>query len=456
MNPANRLFLFVYFSFAGLLSGAEFEVVVSPRATVVEREGITGGGHPVQITGGARVFYPNHTDDFGGSVGTGSAHSADGGLTWARGVDDWPIPKAIDLWADRLSNGDLLAMGILWTPDPARRRDVPAQDVPPNAYQMAISKDGGESWTLTTSTIECPAEVGVVARPLPHIIEDKNGVLLMPAYTWSKRGNRSVLLQSDDRGRHWKLRSPITTAVAMIEAGAIVTTPWLETTVSSTQDGDMLAIVRSGSSFKSKLVSVRSTDGGKTWEPPEVLPFPGKLPTLHLLPNGVLTLVTALGNHHCRLYLSEDGTGRSWSDAFVISSLTGSNVGVSIADADKLMITTPANRRIDAWTVRVGPKAMPATGLSPPTNIALSKGSLTWTASPNAVAYRITPLLITPGPAYTDTEPLPYATIQTRDATPKLEPGRQLLPGSVYAFEIAALDRDGKISSVRRSQDFQL
>ena len=58
--------------------------------------------------------------------------------------------------------------------------------------------------------------------PLPHIIEDESGLLLMPAYTWSKRGNKVVLLQSEDGGRVWKVRSVITTAVAMIQAGARV------------------------------------------------------------------------------------------------------------------------------------------------------------------------------------------------------------------------------------------
>jgi hypothetical protein len=51
---------------------AAAEVVVSPRVTVVEREGITGGGHPVIVGDRVLNFYPNHTDDFGGSNGTAS------------------------------------------------------------------------------------------------------------------------------------------------------------------------------------------------------------------------------------------------------------------------------------------------------------------------------------------------------------------------------------------------
>ena len=57
-------------------------------------------------------------------------------------------------------------------------------------------------------------------------------------------------------------------------------------------------------------------------------------------------------------------------------------------------------------------------------------------------------------PAYTETDILPYATIQTRDATPRLELGRQLLPGSTYAFEISAVDHDGQVSPAVRSEEF--
>ena len=360
------------------------------------------------------------------------------------------------MWAEWLSSGDLLAFGIKWLPDPAKRREAKLPDVPPDAYQIAVSKDQGQSWKLERATIECPPEVGGIARPLPHIIEDENGMLLMPAYTWSKRGNKVVLLQSEDGGRVWKVRSVMTTAVAMIKAGARVTTPWLEATVSRTKDGEMLAIVRTGSNVKSNLFSVRSTDGGKTWGEPHVLSFAGKLPTLHLLPSGVLTLTTALSRNHCRVYLSADGTGHKWSRAFVISSLTGGNVGVAVAGEDKLIMTSPANRRIDAWPLRVGPEPLPASNLDSPSNLKFKDGTLTWTASPNAVAYRVTPVLIKPGDLWPTTLIQPYAAIQTPDDSCSLDLRRQLLLGSSYTFEVTAVDAKGRVSSAARSQEFQL
>ena len=434
----------------------DVEVVASPRVTVVQRVGITGGGYPVIAGDRILNFYPNHPDDYGITSGIGSAISTDGGLSWTKGRDNWPMTKMVDLWAQRFKNGDLFAFGIKWVPPPESRRDAKLPDVPADAYQIGISKDGGKSWKLERSRIDCPPELGGIARPLAHIIERENGMLLMPAYVWKKSGNKVVLLQSEDGGRVWKVRSVITTSLAMIQVGARVVSPWFETTISPTKDGELLAIIRTGSTVKSNLVSVRSTDHGKTWKKPKVLPFAGKLPTLHLLNNGILTVTTALSRNHCRVYLSADGTGRKWSRAFVISSQTGGNVGVAIADEDKLILTTPANRRIDAWQLRVGPKPMLAESLNPPTNLKFKEGTLTWTASLDAVAYRVTPVLTKPGPLYPTTLIQPYAAIYTPDHSPKLNLGRQLLLGSTYAFEIAAVDPKGRVSPAVRSQEFQL
>jgi len=99
---------------------------------------------------------------------------------------------------------------------------------------------------------------------------------------------------------------------------------------------------------------------------------------------------------------------------------------------------------------------MPAESLNPPTNLKFKDGTLTWTASPNAVAYRVTPVLIKPGDLYPTTLVMPYAAIQTRDDSPTLDLGRQLLLGSIYSFEVTAMDAKGRVSPAARSQDFQL
>lgn len=437
----------------GLLTVAnaiEPQVLVQPRISVVEREGITGAGQIVAAEDRLLMFYPNHPDDFGGSGGTGASVSEDGGATWKAQPDDWPLPKMVDLWADRLRDGSLLAFGIRWAPDPKKRGEMTVKDVPADAYQIAISKDAGRTWQPETAVIECPAEFGVIARPLPHTFEDDKGALFMPAYAWGKQGNHALLLTSLDHGRQWKVLSSITTAAAMVKAGAPVTTPWLETTVTPTKGGDWLAIVRTGSSAKASLVSVRSTDRGKTWSAPEKLPISGKLPTLQLLPNGVLALLTAHSKNHCRLYLSADGNGREWGAAHVLTSQSGGNAGMTMAGKDSLVVISPANRRIDAWRVSIRAPSAVANEQAPPTDITFAKGVLSWSGS--AASYRVRPVLITAAAGYEDTEILRHATIATPDR--RLDLARQLLMNATYAFEVSSVDREGQVSSSVRSADF--
>jgi hypothetical protein len=440
---------FIFSLFSAVLSAADLQITVAPRVSVVEREGITGAGQIVSAGDRLLMFYPNHPDDFGGSGGMGARISEDGGATWKAQPDDWPMAKMVDLWADKLRNGDLLAFGIRWVPDPKKRGEITAKDVPADAYQIAVSKDQGRTWQSETAVIDCPAEFGVIARPLPHTFEDEKGVFFMPAYAWGKHGNHALLLTSSDRGRHWTVLSSITTAAAMVKAGAPVMTPWLETTVSPTKSGDWLAIVRTGSSAKASLVSLSSADRGKTWSAPEKLPIAGKLPTLQLLPTGTLALLTAHSKNHCRLYLSTDGSGREWSPAHILTSLCGGNAGMTVTGKDSLVIITPANRRIDAWRVKLHAPNVMTKDLAAPTGITFTKGVLSWSGS--AAGYRVTPVLIKPGAGYTDTEIYPHAVIQT--TATKLDLSRQLVMGGSYRFEIASVDREGRVSAVASSAD---
>ncbi|MEO2032398.1 MAG: hypothetical protein ABGZ35_09960, partial [Planctomycetaceae bacterium] len=109
-----------------------------------------------------------------------------------------------------------------------------------------------------------------------------------------------------------------------------------------------------------------------------------------------------------------------------------------------------------AWHLRIGPQPLSAKNLNPPTHLKFNAGTLTWTASPNAVAYRVPPLLIKTGPLFPRTLVQPYAAIRTPDASPRLHLGRQLLLGSTYVFEIATVNANGRVSPTARSQEFQL
>jgi hypothetical protein len=337
-------------------------VTVLPPVSVVERPGITGAGWAV-VAGDAKskrviLTYPNHPDDFGGSAGTGTVISENGGQTWKPGPDDWSIAKTVDLWMDRIGDGSLVAFGIRWLPDPAKRGQQTAAEVPADAFAIATSKDGGRTWNTENARIECPPELGIIARPLPHIIEDGKGAWLMPAYAWSKGGNRALLLRSENRGRDWRVLSTIATAENIRQSGAPLTTPWLETAVARAADGALLAVMRTGSSEKAALVSCRSSDGGRTWTRVEKLltgpsreEVAGKVPNLVLLSGGPLVLLTAHTKLGCRLYFSTDGNGLEWSEAQVVTKLSGGNTSLVALDPKTLLIFTPSSKRISCWKI---------------------------------------------------------------------------------------------------------
>ncbi len=435
-------------------------VTVAPRTVSVERDGLTGGGSLLVSGQRAMLFYPNHPDDFGGSSGTGTSLSADGGATWQKGADDWPIAKTVDLWGQRFRNGELFAFGLHWVPDPKLRGKLTAEDAPASAFSVAVSRDDGRSWQSNPAVLDYSSELGVIARPLPQIIETDTGTLLMPAYAWSKTGNSMLLLRSTDRGGRWTVQSTISTAAAISKSGVPVTTPWLETSVAIARDGSLLAAMRTGSNAGASLMCARSTDGGQQWSPPERMvagpdrrAIAGKLPTLARLPSGPLVLLTAHSKNHCRLYVSADGTGRDWSEPWIITSQSGGNAGLAIIGDDTVLISTPMNGRLNAWRATIRPEAASHAELTPPKQIEWQRGLLSWQPTPQAVAYRITPVLIAANAPPGEMETAPYAATQTRDATPQLDLSRRLVIGGTYRFEVAVIDNLGRVSPSARSAE---
>ncbi len=455
-----------------VLHGADLQIRVAPMVTVCKRQGITGSGWAAvcgvadgaKAAGRIALIYPSHPDDWGKSGGTGLSYSDDGGLTWNAGPDNSPLPGMVDMWQDRLCNGDLITLGIRSLPVRKNVLADPATAVGENV--VGISKDRGQTWQAESAKIHCPTDIGAIARPLPHIFEDANGTMFMPAYSWGKAGSRALLLRSGDRGRNWNVASTIATATAMGACGAPLTAPWLETTVARTSDSSLLAVVRTGSKAQSALVAARSRDDGVTWSPVEkVVAGPqkrivaGKMPGLCLLPNGVLVLLTAHSKNHCRIYLSHDGTGREWSDGFIITSQGGGNTSMISIGRDQLLVFAPASACIQCWQVTIARNAPSVkNSLPPPTDVTAggTNMSVSWKPSAgaaNVAHYLITPILIKPSEANKETEIFPYAPIQTCDADTQLELGRMFSIGGTYRFEVAAVSRDGGISPTATSAE---
>jgi hypothetical protein len=61
--------------------------------------------------------------------------------------------------------------------------------------------------------------------------------------------------------------------------------------------------------------------------------------------------------------------------------------------------------------------------------------------------------MIKPSESNKDTEIHPYVPIRTRDAATQLELGRVLSIGGTYRVEVAAVDRDGRISPTASSAE---
>lgn len=447
-------------------------VTVAPMATVRERPGITGAGWGVayDISEGGRTIkkvvniYPNHPDDWGKTAGTGASHSLDGGATWLPDPDNSPINGMVDMWQDLLRDGSLLTLGIKVLPDRKNPPAMGADGMYHGVFSYALSRDRGATWRFGSGSITSSAEVGPIARPLPRVLQEPDGSLLMPAYSWNQQGNVALLLKSTNLGETWRVLSTIATATAVRAAGVPVTMPWFEHMVARVSDGSLLAVIRTASNSRGELVAARSTDQGATWSPPERVvsgparrPVAGKLPNLCLLPNGVLVLLTAHTRDHCRIYLSLDGTGRQWSEAFVITSQSGGNTSLVGVGRDRLLVFTPATGRIACWDVSIDVAAKSGAAPALPKVAGVTgteSGVVEWAAPPAGVhvsSYLVTPILLRPPEGDKDMQIYAYAPIRTRDAATRLDLGRMLARGATYRMEVAAIDREGRISPATSS-----
>jgi hypothetical protein len=170
------------------------------------------------------------------------------------------------------------------------------------------STDQGETWTLTQGAYTAPEPMGFLrVWRGPILLSD--GTVIVPAYTEyaSDTRNASLILQTNDLGATWTLRSTIvepTTDLGTNEVG-----------LSYTTDGRLIAVMRPDTPQPYHLRQAFSDDDGRTWSAPEVVTGPdgpvGSIsPVLTLQPNGMLLL--SYGRPDNNLLVSTDGTGTEW------------------------------------------------------------------------------------------------------------------------------------------------
>lgn len=238
----------------------------------------------------------------------------------------------------RLADGSLISVDFIpeW-------RDEAHSGIDLRVWRSA---DGGATWQLTRAPFTPPAgkvlggDRGLRVHREARLLPD--GTVMVPAYlAYVGERQGSILLQSADGGRSWTQRGQIPSPVATNEVG------W-----SFTTDDRMVAAVRTGEN-PPRLRTSFSTDAGRTWSPSEPLVGPdgtqvvGISPQLLLQPNGVLLLAT--GRPDDRVYLSHDGTGRTWDEQRLVLSRYPSETGNGRFDGtsgNNAMVNVDADRTV--------------------------------------------------------------------------------------------------------------
>lgn len=115
--------------------------------------------------------------------------------------------------------------------------------------------------------------------------------------------NRSVVVESTDRGRTWNYLATIGYEHNKLIDGLC------EPALRKLPDGSLLCLMRR--SARDPMGQCRSMDGGRTWSEPELLVARGKDPDVRVMSNGVLAAVYCHSGEP-RVMFSEDGRGLSW------------------------------------------------------------------------------------------------------------------------------------------------
>lgn len=288
--------------------------------------------------------------------------STDGGESWS------PVKNAQDEWlraGTRLPNGDIFCFrehAVLrketlpaLPPLPEKRKLLTAgmsvytvDELTPilgdrvakefKAYRIKAGTDTVIEETCSVVWEQMPVVLhhdGFLIRVFPHVSLsmkiDRDGTLWMPmdAPAIDRNGNLAslrrctALLRSTDMGHTWEYVSHIQYEESFNPSTAMDVEGFMECSLEFVRDGSCVALLRSGSLSPFAIgddahpapimMKTHSYDGCKTWERPEYFYDYGVLPVTRMLEDG--TILLASGRPGVYLRVSQDESGKEWSDA---------------------------------------------------------------------------------------------------------------------------------------------
>ena len=182
------------------------------------------------------------------------------------------------------------------------------------AVTCSISTDSWQTIAKHAPTVVFPFDQAWVcchSRP----IQLKDGTVLVGVYGAERepQGGNSLIIASRDSGHNWEYWGAV--ARPLYDLGNDVEGA-NESALVELANGDILCLIRPGKFSSPCLLQSRSTDGGKTWGPLQVLEVNGHVdPQLLLLDNGIL--VCSFGRPNVNLMFSVKGDGSDWSKPYV-------------------------------------------------------------------------------------------------------------------------------------------
>lgn len=222
------------------------------------------------------------------------------GVTWAGEptlLYADPFGGSQDPCLQQLRDGTLICATYGWTfirPDGIPHLPQPHMEHFPSSFfnggSYLRSDDGGQHWDGPFYPPSTPVEIlrsPVGGRIVPAynrgaMVETRDGRVLWAVssnYQMSPRKTSVHLMVSNDKGLTWKYSGPIASDSKV---------SFNETSLCETPDGAIVAFIRTDE-FADQAVIVRSTDGGKSFEPWQGMGFQGHpLHALRLRDNRVL------------------------------------------------------------------------------------------------------------------------------------------------------------------------